>query len=159
QAQDAIKQAKDALQNAADTIKHNVTDKLQGLVDQAKGIVDQVKKTVDDYKGKFDEYKKKIEDAVDQYGGKWIKAGFYIKEHGEKAFKAGKSCFDHVKTGLSLLKDKKWDEAGKEVGPAQQEFETAKSEVELCIDKLEEIEKDVPDSVKQALQTVIDNVQ
>ena len=98
QAQDAIAKAKEAVQNAADTIKQNVTDKLKDLVDQAKGVVDQVKSTVDEYKQKFEEYKKKIEDAVDQYGGKWIKAGLYIGEHGDKAFKAGKSCFDHVKT-------------------------------------------------------------
>src|SRR5207248_1814997 len=145
--------------NAADTIKQNVTHKLKDLADQAKGVVDQVKSTVDEYKQKFEEYKKRIEDAVDHYGGKWIKAGLYIGEHGDKAFKAGKSCFEHVKTGLSLLKNKKWDEAGKEVDPAQQDFEKAKSEVQLCIDKLEEIEKEVPESVKQALQTVIDNVQ
>ncbi|HYY53701.1 MAG TPA: hypothetical protein VE755_12550, partial [Myxococcales bacterium] len=108
QAQDAIAKAKEAVQNAADTIKQNVTDKLKDLVDQAKGIVDQVKSTVDEYKQKFEEYKKKIEDAVDQYGGKWIKAGLYIGEHGDKAFKAGKSCFEHIKTGFSLLKEKKW---------------------------------------------------
>ena len=78
-------------------------------------MVDKVKKTVDEYKQKFDEYKQKIEDAVDKYGGKWIKAGLFIKEHGEKAYQAGKSCFDHIKKGLSLLKEKKWDDAGQEV--------------------------------------------
>ena len=159
QAQDAIAKAKEAVQNAADTIKKNVADKLKDLVDQAKGMVDEVKKTVDEYKEKFEEYRKQIEDAIDQYGGKWIKAGVYIGEHGENAFKAGKSCFEHIKSGLALLKEKKWEDAGKEVDPAQQDFETAKSEVQLCIDKLEEVEKDLPDSVKQSLRTVIDNVR
>src|SRR5207237_3702086 len=104
-------------------------------------------------------YKKQIEDAIDRYGGNWIKAGLYIGEHGEKAFKAGKSCFEHIKGGLALLKEKKWEESAKEGDPAQQDFETAKSEVQLCIDKLEEVEKDLPDGVKQMLQTVIDNVK
>src|SRR5207248_2793428 len=148
QAQDAIAKAKEALKNAADTIRQNVGDKLKDLVGQAKGMIEQVKGTVDQYKEKFEEYKKQIEDTVDRYGGKWIKAGLYIKEHGEKAYKAGKSCFDHIKQGLSLLKEKKWDDAGKEVDPAKADFETAKTEAQLVFAKLEEVEKELPDSVK-----------
>src|SRR5256884_2964359 len=147
QAQEAIAKAKEAVQNAQKTLKEQVGDKLKGYVDQAKGLVDKVKGTVDEYKKKFDEYKRKIEQAIDKHGGKWIKAGLYIKEHGDKAYKAGKSCFDHIKQGLSLLKDKKWDDAGKEVDPAQSDFETAKTEAQLVFAKLEEVEKELPDSV------------
>src|SRR5262249_27610216 len=146
QAQDAIKKAKDAVSQAADTIKKNVVDKLKDAVNQAKGMVDQVKNTINDAKKKFEDIKKQVEDTIDKYGGKWIKAGIYIKEHGEKAYNAGKACFDNIKNGLSLLKDKKWDEAGKQVDPAQKNFETAKSEAQLVFDKLKEVEQDLPDA-------------
>src|SRR5207253_4091103 len=105
------------------------------------------KNTINDAKAKFEEMKKQVEDTIDKYGGKWIKAGIYIKEHGEKAYKAGKAVFDGIKKGLDLLKEKKWDEAGKEVDPAQKNFDTAKSEAQLCIDKLQEVYTDLPDSV------------
>src|SRR5471030_2967083 len=155
-AQDAIQKAKDAVMKAAETIKKNVGDKLKDLIDQAKEMIDKVKSTVDEYKNKFEEYKKKIEDTIDKYGGKWIAAGLYIKDHGEKAYKAGKDCFDEIKQGIALLKDKKWDDAGKQVDPAQKNFATAKTEAQLCIDKLQEVYQDLPDAVKTTLQGIID---
>src|SRR6267142_1922323 len=53
-----------------------------------------------------------------------------------------KGMIDQVKEGLELLKDKKWDDAGKEVDPAQSDFETAKTEAQLVFDKLQEVEKE-----------------
>src|SRR5207245_11701457 len=116
------------VKNAQDSIKKAIQDQLGPLIDQAKGMIDQVKNTVNDYKKKFEDIKKQVEDTIDKYGGKWIKAGLYIKEHGENAYKAGKAVFDGIKKGIDLLKEKKWEEAGKEVDPAQKNFETAKTE-------------------------------
>src|SRR5438105_5369900 len=156
QAQDAIAKAKEAVQNAAKTIKEQVGDKLKGYVDQAKDLVNKVKDTVNEYKGKFEEYKKKIEDTIDKYGGKWIKAGLFLKEHGDKAFKAGKAVFDGCADAIQKCKEKKWDEAAKDVEPLKGKFEECKSEAKLCFEKLEEVANDLPDSVKQTLSTIVE---
>src|SRR5438445_6567383 len=159
QAQDAIAKAKEAVKEAQKTLKEQVGDKLKGYVDQAKSLVNQVKGTVDEYKKKFDEYKQKIEDTIDKYGGKWIKAGLYIKEHGDKAYKAGKAVFDGCKDGIQKCKEKKWDEAQKDVEPLKAKFEECKDEAKLCLDKLEEFESELPGSVKATLTVVVEKLK
>ena len=106
---------------------------------------------VEEYKNKFEEYKKKIEEAVDKYGGKWIKAGIFIKEHGEKAYNAGKAVFDGCKEAIQLCQDKKWDEAQGKVDPLKASFEECKTEAENCFKKLQEVANDLPGPVKSML--------
>src|SRR5207245_512254 len=151
-AQAGIAKGKSAIEMCAASAAAGAKSLIDGLESDLGQVIDAVNCSAD-------AARKEIEDAIDQYGRKWIKSGLYIGEHGEEAFKAGKSCFEHIESGLALVKDKKWEEAGKEADPAQQDFETAKSEVQLCIDKLEEVEMDIPDSVKETLQSVIDNVK
>ena len=158
EAQTGIAQANDAVKNARETIKKQVKDTLGVDVDQAVALIGQTRGKIQNYKQTCDQLKKQIEDKIDEYGGKWIKAGLYIKEHGEKAFKAGRAVFEGIGKGIKLLKEKKWDEAEKEVEPAQKNFETAKSEAQLCIDKLKEVESDLPDGVRSTLQTILDNI-
>jgi phage protein D/DNA repair exonuclease SbcCD ATPase subunit len=158
EAHDGIAKAKDAVDHAQETIKQQIKDTLGVDVDQTVALIKQTRDTVKNYEQRFHDYKKLIEDKIDEYGGKWIKAGLYIKEHGENAFKAGSAVYQGIGKGLELLKEKKWDEAEKDVEPAQKNFETARSEVQLCVDKLKEVESDLPDGVRSTLQAIIDNI-
>src|SRR5205823_5449561 len=157
-ATNAIAEAKKALKEGADQIKKNVGDRLKDAVGQARGLVDQVQGAVKDAKATFEQYKKQVEDTIDKYGGKWISAGRYIAEHGKKAYEAGKSCLEHLGNGIDLLKKKQWDDAGKEVDPAQKDFETARTEAQLVFGKLKEVEKDLPEQVRSLFNATIDQI-
>ena len=61
-------------------------------------MINQVKGKIAEYKSKFEAIKNKVEDTINKYGGKWIAAGIYIKDHGQKCYDAGKKCLDACKT-------------------------------------------------------------
>src|SRR5262249_43365707 len=159
EAQKGIAQAREAAQNARKTIQEQVGNRLKGYVAEAKGLIGQVKGTVGQYHKQFDGYARKIEETIDKHGGKWVKAGLYIEEHGDKAYAAGNAVLGGCEQAIRKCKEKQGDEAAKDVEPLKPKFEECKTHAKLCFDKLEEVANDLPESVKTTLTSVVGRIR
>jgi len=115
-------------------------------------MIEQAKSTVDGYKQEIRRVQEKIEDTVDQYGGSGSKPAATSRSTGRRRTSRQVLLRPHQAGALAPQREEV-GRTGKEVDPAKAEFETAKSEAQLCFDKLEEVEKDLPENVRQTLRS------